>query len=73
MQHGESHAPIVGDMHGLSFYRGAYATYAKRKAQRTHRHRVNIDMKLIAREAMNEDDFETQSIKSEACDAWDIW
>lgn len=73
MQHGESHKPIVGDMHGLSPYRGSYATWAKRNAHRTHRHRVSADLKLIAREALSPDDFETQPIKTEACDAWDLW
>ena len=73
MQHGESHLPIVGDMHGLSFYRGNHATYLKRQAQRTHRRRVKTDLKLVARQAMDSDDFEGQPMKSEACDTWKIW
>ena len=73
IQHGESHIPIVGDMHGLSAYRSDYVTWAKRNSQRTHRHRVAAQMKLLARQAMDPDDFDGQPAKSEVFDAWTLW
>lgn len=60
-------------MKGLSAYRGRLATYCKRHAQRSHRHRVAADLKLVAREAMDAEEFEGQPVRSESCDAWDIW
>lgn len=73
MQHGESHLSIVSNLRGLRLYRGPYATYCKRAAQRCHRHRVAVDLKLIARQAKDPEDFEGQPVKSETCTDWDIF
>lgn len=73
MQSGKSHHPIVGDMHGLSAYRGATATWFKRAAHRCHRSRVKSDLKLVARDAMDAEDFDGAPVRSEAVDAWDLW
>lgn len=73
MQHGASHLAIVQSMKGLQAYRGDYATYCKRRSQRAHRHRVNVDLKLIARGAVDAEEFDDQPMNTEACNAWDIW
>lgn len=72
MQSGAQFPAIVQSMEGLQSYRGDYATYCKRSAQRRHRHRVNADLKLLARGGMDEDDF-NGSPEKEGCSAWDIW
>lgn len=75
MQHGESHLPIVGDLKGVCHYyrRTPYVQWHKKAAHRAHRHRIASDLKLVAREALDSEDFEGQPVKSEACDSWDIW
>ncbi len=73
MQAGSSHFPIVGCMKGLSPYRGAYASFLKHAAHRCHRARVKSDLKLVARQVMDSDDFDGNPVRSEACDAWDIY
>jgi hypothetical protein len=73
MQYGASQLAIVQSMEGLRLYRGAYATYCKRRSQRAHRHRIAIDLKLIARGAIDEEAFDGQPKNTEACNAWDIW
>ncbi len=73
MQSGSSHVAIVQSMEGLRLYRDHNVTEMKRAAHQRHRSRVKQDLRLIAREAMDEDDFQPQPIKSEALDTWDVW
>lgn len=73
MQHGGQPPAIVKSMQGLSAYRGSYATYCKRRAHQTHRSRVRRDLKLIAREAADDEAFEPgPDSPTEHADSWDI-
>ncbi len=73
MQSGGSRIAIVQSMRGLSAYRNHHVTELKKAAHRCHRNRVRQDLKLVVREALDEADFETQPMKAEALDAWDIY